>query len=258
MCCRTRDREFVHRISVTSLFLFPLFPPAPPLIIHCLAHRPFLPASRPSLTRDNDVSRVRLYFSANRRGVGEGNRMPYFLVCARQCSVAPFEFACRQHGGRCGGATIVVSKREECYATTTAPRYPEQRVYCLLSSPTAGSLLPSSPCPLYSLSSFLPLPSLSPQSPFASLSSLLSSLVTTVTTTVTVTATTTITTITITITTTTTTTKIAATAAVAVAVTATATSQHAGCSLAFVRTGDSTTAKSTGKEYAFETHKSQK
>lgn len=118
---RTRDRECVHRISVTSLFLAvpaPSFPPsAPPL------HYPSLGLSSVlvrlaslSRLRDNDVSRVRSVFLHNRGGEGEGNRMPCFLVCARQCSVAPFEveFACRQHGGRCGGATIVVSKREEC------------------------------------------------------------------------------------------------------------------------------------------------
>lgn len=105
-----------------------------------------------------------------------GNRVALFLVCARQCSVALFvEFACRQHGGRCGGATIVVSKRGECYATTAAPsRCPERRVYQLLSSAAIPSKPPppppSSPLPPPRPSvPPLPPPSSSPSPPWPSL-----------------------------------------------------------------------------------------
>lgn len=153
-----------------------------------------------------------------------------FLVCARQCSVAPFvEFACRQHGGRCGGATIVVSKRGECYATTAAPSRCPERVYRLPSSvATPSRPPPPPPCPS---SPPLPPPPPSPSPPRPPLlppSSpplLLPSLAATTTTTTTA-------------------------AASAAAATATATtSRSAGCFLAsFVRAGDHVAAEPTGKE----------
>lgn len=151
-----------------------------------------------------------------------------FLVCARQCSVAPFvEFACRQHGGRCGGATIVVSKRGECYATTAAPSRCPERVYQLLSSAaTPSQPPPPPPCP--SFPPFPPPSPLPPRPPLLPPSSpplpplLLPSLTTT--------------------TTTTTATAVAATA------TATATTSQSAGFLAFVRTGDHVAAEPTGKE----------
>lgn len=180
----------------------------------------------PPLVR-NDVSALVHSSSSLVFLLRDGAIVALFLVCARQCSVAPLvEFACRQHGGRCGGATIVVSKRGECYATTAAPsRCPERRVlYRLLSSaatpPPAPPRPPSAPLPSppppfspspLSPGSFLPL-SPPPPLPLSSLA-----------------ATTTATTVTVTTTTTT-------------------TSRRAGRPLAFVRTGDPVIAKPAGKK----------
>lgn len=244
------DRECVHHLQSLSLslffslpLLFPLFSPSlypasssssvpsfatfagslpvssPSLSLACRQRRACPSSSSPILS----ARALCLYSTAVR-----GTIVDLFLVCARQCLVAPLiEFACRQHGGRCGGATIVVSKREECYATTAAPSCcPERRrVYQLLSSAATPSQLPSPPLPCPSFPSFPPPPSPSlPCSllpPFPPL--LPPSLATTATTTTT----------------------IAVAAATAIA---TATSQSAGF-LAFVRTGDHRVAvEPTGKK----------
>lgn len=193
------------------------FLPIPPL--HPPAYRS-LPASNPPLFLSlavNDVSPTprgaRCVSTAVR-----GTIVDLFLVCARQCLVAPLiEFACRQHGGRCGGATIVVSKRGECYATTAAPSWcPERRrVYQLLSSAATPSQPPPPP-PCLSFPSFPPPLPCSPLLPPSFPPLLPPSLATT-------------------------------TIAAAVAA-ATATSQSAGF-LAFVRTGDHrVVAEPTGKK----------
>jgi len=158
VCVRVRVRVY-HPVP----FLLPY-----PASLYSLrsTHRPFpLPLSlslslslSPPFSRSLAVSRARSPVFLR-----DGAIVALFLVCARQCSVAPFvEFACKQHGGRCGCATIVVSKRGECYATTAAPsRCPERRGCQLLSS--AATLPP--PRPLFPLPS--PPPSPLPPSPLS-------------------------------------------------------------------------------------------
>lgn len=242
-CCATRDRECVHlsfsppacSLSL-SLFLSvlptppPLHPPFGPSSAACLPSSPLralclsLPLSFSLSFRAPTTCPARVHLCFLR---GSGQSWPLFLVCARQCSVAPFvEFACRQHGGRCGGATIVVSKRGECYATTAAPsRCPERRVYQLPSSAATPSRPP--PPPPRPTSPPLPPPSSPspPRPPLRPPSSpplppplLPPALATTTTTTTTV------------------------------AATATATTSRSAGFLAFVRTGDHVVAEPTGKE----------
>lgn len=186
--------------SCSLLSLFPFFLSLFPLLLLHLPSfpSPLLPLARSSIrdirpplvrttTCPHSLTRVELFL------LRDGAIVALFLVCARQCSVAPLvEFACRQHGGRCGGATIVVSKRGECNATTAAPsRCPERRVlYRLLSSaatppsappcppsPPPPPLPPFSPSPL-SPGSFLPL-SPSPPLPPSSLAATTTATVTT-------------------------------------------------------------------------------
>lgn len=219
--------------SCSLSFLPPFIPPLlhPPFhryvcrFATCLFPLPFSRLPSTTCLSSSPILSARalcLYSTAVR-----GTIVDLFLVCARQCLVAPLiEFACRQHGGRCGGATIVVSKREECYATTAAPSCcpKRRRVYQLLSSAATPSQLPSPPLPCPSFPSFPPPPS--PSLPCSLLPPsfpplLPPSLATTAATTTTI--------------------------AVAAA-TATATSQSAGF-LAFVRTGDHRVAvEPTGKK----------
>jgi hypothetical protein len=152
VCRTTHNRECVHHLRSVSRpchrnlpFLFlvsPFLPSLPvsplhfPSLIGPTSSLPTTPAAllspppAPPITHTHTLSfsraRARSSVTCPARSLvyhlRNGAIVAFFLVCARQCSVAPFdEFACRQHGGRCGGATIVVSKRGECYATTAAP-----------------------------------------------------------------------------------------------------------------------------------------